>query len=72
MVENITTTIPVHKPKKIAADPGQELEDLEIDLDNENHRKTIKKIISAIKINSKIYKSVTYKEAISNSIYFQR
>lgn len=69
-VENITITIPVYKPKKVVIELSQELEDLELDLDNKNHRKTVKKVMSAIKISNKIYKLITYQEAISDLVYF--
>lgn len=71
-VENITTTIPAYKLKKVAMELSQELEDLELDLDNENHRNTVKKVMSATKISNKIYKLTTYKEAISDPVYFWR
>lgn len=70
IVENITNIILVHKQKKVAIKPYQELKDLKLDLDNKNHGKTIKKVISTIKISSKIYKSITFKEVISDLIYF--
>ena len=39
-------------------------------MDNKNYEKTVKKIMSATKIDNKIYKPATYKKAISDLIHF--
>lgn len=42
--------------KKVVMEPSHKLKNLELDPGNKNHKKTVEKVIFAIKINGKIYK----------------
>lgn len=62
----------MYKTKNIVIKPGHKLEDLELNLNNENYKKIVGKIIFAIKIQNKIYKPAIYKDVIALSIFDAR
>lgn len=68
MIDDILTT-PALELNETIEIPAMGVEKL--DSSNENQENIVKKAMSATEISNKIHKPATYKEVISDLIYFQ-